>query len=53
VAHASDDVADPLLIGGADGSLILLGDDEHRWSMGRHGVTGNLQGTGNPCVNAH
>jgi hypothetical protein len=32
-----------LLVGGADGSFILLGDDEHRWSMGRHGVTGNCR----------
>jgi hypothetical protein len=33
----------PLLIDGADRSLIRLGDDEHRWSMGRHSVTGNCR----------
>ena len=33
----------PLLIDGADRSLVLLGDDEHRWSMGRHDAAGNYQ----------
>jgi hypothetical protein len=30
-----------LPVDGADGSLILLGDDDHRWSMGRRVATGN------------
>ena len=32
-----------LLIDGTDSGGIRLGDDEHRWSMGRHGVTGNCR----------
>ena len=27
-----------LLVDGADGSLVRLGDDEHRWSMGRQAL---------------
>jgi hypothetical protein len=30
----------PLLIDGADRSLILLGDDEHRWSMRKRALVG-------------
>ncbi len=33
-----------LLVDGADGSLILLGDDEHRWSMSTHPAAGNARG---------
>ena len=34
----------PLLIDGADRSLLILGDDEHRRSMGRHPAAGNARG---------
>ena len=30
----------PLLVDGADRSGIRLGDDEHRWSMGRRALVG-------------
>ena len=34
----------PLLVDGADGSLVLFGDDEHRWSMGTLGVADRPRG---------
>ena len=33
-----------LLVDGADGSLVFLGDGEHRWSMGTHPTAGNARG---------
>ena len=33
----------PLLIDGADRSGIILGDDEHRWSMGTHPTAGGAR----------